>query len=1289
MKRLLCILLCVLMLLPCALPALAADGVPREVMEATRSVVRILSEYRKGASTGSGFVIKNDGEEILIATNNHVVDDDPKRISVWVSENRQVDAEIVFTTSAKDLCVLRLTEFVDMAPLTLSKEAPQHGGAIYAVGYPGAGDVLSDTQAHTSDSVTITDGIISAIRTFTIEKGAEPVKLLQVNAAINSGNSGGPLFNTKGQVIGVNTYKVNVDSQGVFGSVDISELWNLLEEHNIDIVEETLPTEAAESTEPVPEEAHVPAFLLPVAIGVVVLILPVVLITGRKKKKTARAAAGQKPRTTALKDYMAAYPEGMGIGGAVALLLPVAIRLRNLHNDGRLHLQVCPENIRVGAEGALLNEPTGQESGRFNNGFAAPEIYRGAGFGITSDVYSFAAVLYYVATGKIPANSLQPEALEQDFMLLDNPGFADILRRAMASGTAERIQSMQELIYGIAVYNVPVQEKQTAKAAVAVPEKAEQPAPVREEKQEIPKPRKQAAPKKKAGKLIPIAAVLACAIAVTMLWNPMEKQKDIPVSAEQESAASSHSPEAIAYAEAEQLLAAGETGKAAIAFGKLGDYQDARARSFRLWNTLIKRESVYCINGYFYGLKNDGSVVTAGKDEFGISTNSDWKNLLQLAGGSKSGALYQKDTCLLGLRSDGTVITAGQNEAGQCDVSDWTDIVKLWHQGTRFYDSSKASAGYLQYDYQNYAGMTVGLRSDGTVMTAGSLEDVFDVSEWTDIVDLEFGMSTDWDAKKLVGGLLVGIRSDGTVVLTGNSIEDWMKEMETWTDIVDVCLGGVITGLRSDGTVVYASNNNSQYEFMKTWKNVSALIAPGTALSDDGNLLGNNHGLRGSMKDQWNNLVYVNDRVDIGLKADGTVVVDAFDSAPNGNVRNWTDVVTVSGWSGNHGGHTIGIRSDGTVLAVGDTKYIGEVATWTDIKLPDALLLSAGPEENPSDMQAQYAAAENLLAQGETAKAAIAFGKLGDYSDARERSLALWDEVAVRDTIVAMPDGTAGLKNDGTVLLIGDEPSKFNSQRWDNMKEDVKDWSDIIAISGSRLLLGLKEDGTVIVAGTDERDSELLDELLEWKDIVSISVSDYGGYLGLKTDGTLRVAFGGNTEPAEWTDLVAVSAGSYHVVGLRSDGTVVAAGEPNREKFWTGMEQWRDIIAIEAGCSGGIFGLKADGTLESAGPYQINGDWYEKGKCDVSQWTDIIAFTTGRKQVIGVKSDGSVVAVGYNLDGCLGVTKWKDIVAVDFGDSGHGRHTVGLKSDGTMVAVGANDFGQCRVKDWTDIRLPN
>ena len=95
-----------------------------------------------------------------------------------------------------------------------------------------------------------------------------------------------------------------------------------------------------------------------------------------------------------------------------------------------------------------------------------------------------------------------------------------------------------------------------------------------------------------------------------------------------------------------------------------------------------------------------------------------------------------------------------------------------------------------------------------------------------------------------------------------------------------------------------------------------------------------------------------------------------------------------------------------SLLAAGD--YEGAIAEFE----------SLGDYRDAQELMG-YATAEKLLKDGNTAEAAIAFGKIADCRDARERSFALWDEIAVRDTISAGNSHTVGLKADGTVVAVG------------------------------------------------------------------------------------------------------------------------------------------------------------------------------------------------------------------------------------------------------------------------------
>ena len=348
--------------------------------------------------------------------------------------------------------------------------------------------------------------------------------------------------------------------------------------------------------------------------------------------------------------------------------------------------------------------------------------------------------------------------------------------------------------------------------------------------------------------------------------------------------------------------------------------------------------------------------------------------------------------------------------------------------------------------------------------------------------------------------------------------------------------------------------------------------------------------------------------------------------------------------------------------------------------------------ENPdvsadSPSAAAYQEAEKLLADGEIAKAAIAFGKLGDFSDARQRSFALWDGIARRDTISAGNTHTVGLEFGGCVVA-----ANFSKTG----PCDVGGWTEIVAVDACHnYTLGLKSDGTVLAARAYQDDIRC--DVDDWTDIVAIS----GGYictLGLKMDGTV-VAAGPEyvkNQVAHWQDIVDVSMGKEFCAGLTVDGTVVTVGNIPldnpaysewKEADWkelveTPVSEWTDIVAISVG-NLHMVGLKADGTVVAAGQNR----W---GDCDVADWTDIVSIETSSADTVGLKADGTAVAVGLNASDIshtnhCNLSDWTDLVAV----SAEGWHTVGLKSDGTVVAKGMNADGRCSVDRWENIRLPN
>ena len=138
-------------------------------------------------AAGSGFVISADG---YIVTNNHVVDNATK-VTVVFDNGDEVAGQVVGTDERTDLAVVKIDGGTDLPFVKLSDTEARVGDWVVAVGNPfGLGG-------------TVTAGIISA-RGRDIA-GSAYGDFLQIDAAVNTGNSGGPAFNLKGEVVGVNT----------------------------------------------------------------------------------------------------------------------------------------------------------------------------------------------------------------------------------------------------------------------------------------------------------------------------------------------------------------------------------------------------------------------------------------------------------------------------------------------------------------------------------------------------------------------------------------------------------------------------------------------------------------------------------------------------------------------------------------------------------------------------------------------------------------------------------------------------------------------------------------------------------------------------------------------------------------------------------------------------------------------------------------------------------------------------------------------------------------------------
>ena len=201
---------------------IAKNAMPSIVSITNMSVQEVQSffggtQQQESTNVGSGIIIGQTDSELLILTNNHVVEGNEK-LTVSFVDNESVEANVKGTDSTKDLAVVAV-KISDVKDSTMDKIAVatmgdssklEVGEQVVAIG-----NALGYGQS-------VTSGIVSATER-TLD-GYEGGTLIQTDAAINPGNSGGALLNSNGEVIGINTAKVATDSvEGMGYAIPISD----------------------------------------------------------------------------------------------------------------------------------------------------------------------------------------------------------------------------------------------------------------------------------------------------------------------------------------------------------------------------------------------------------------------------------------------------------------------------------------------------------------------------------------------------------------------------------------------------------------------------------------------------------------------------------------------------------------------------------------------------------------------------------------------------------------------------------------------------------------------------------------------------------------------------------------------------------------------------------------------------------------------------------------------------------------------------------------------------------
>lgn len=298
----------------------------------------------------------------------------------------------------------------------------------------------------------------------------------------------------------------------------------------------------------------------------------------------------------------------------------------------------------------------------------------------------------------------------------------------------------------------------------------------------------------------------------------------------------------------------GDIYKAAVTYGKLAEKNEEFWKLSRdLWGQITRRQTISAGWNYTVAVKIDGTVYATKVDLssdylYGQANVGGWRDIIAVDTGWDH---------TVGLKSDGTVVAVGNNEDGQCNVESWTYIVAVnaSTSGTYGLRADGTMISTMSNTYSSSDAMIMDsdygiaeLDYDGTIdeYMYGSTGSI----SWTDMIDIA------------QNDMLAGLCSDGTVKLYYGEHYDYIiPDVSDWTDVVDIDMSMYyLVGLKSDGTVLVESKHDD-YSFSSglcsDWKNVVQISSNAShivGLTADGKVLSTGSGDYSDV-DHWENIL--------------------------------------------------------------------------------------------------------------------------------------------------------------------------------------------------------------------------------------------------------------------------------------------------------------------------------------------------------------------------------------------------------------------------------------------------
>ena len=446
----------------------------------------------------------------------------------------------------------------------------------------------------------------------------------------------------------------------------------------------------------------------------------------------------------------------------------------------------------------------------------------------------------------------------------------------------------------------------------------------------------------------------------------------------------------------------------------------------------------------------------------------------------------------------------------------------------------------------------------------------------------------------------------------------------------------------------------------------------------------------------WENIVAINagDEHIVGLKNDGTVVAAGSNAVGQCDVTQWTNMEAI--YAGDT--HTVGLGGNGTLVTAAGENSQGQC----DV---DRLMKAAGEKEIVS-IAAGYVHTLALLSDGSV----IACGG----NDTGACDVDGWTNIV---SIYAGSEFSAGLKNDGTVVVTGLGTADWQVSGWNNI--------DNLA-AGDYYLIGIKNDGSVLSVGLNDwrsKDRGQMD-VASWSNIAFISAGN-NHTVSIDANGLIKSTGANNYGQCDADNCMLHNLGSLeHILPSPKEGVYYQSGNANNaliigktqdnsllfhyrisdvilcnntlasfEKgaFHFSEDYGKDINGNSMKMRGSIRSLN-DGAVELSimeSPdisllgttiFKFENDLSE-GARDYFEEATYSSVSGGYQHSIALRKDGCVIPAGSNEEKQCDVSSWRNIIEVSAGE----YYTLGLREDGSVIATGKNEFGQCNISDWRDI----